>query len=84
MLEGLPETFQRCAEVLHQKLLSYQSQTDDYYNSCLMEFQDQLKLFEKELPRVSQLAVESLLKEHELSYSTAQIRHLFSEQMEDW
>ncbi|KFW02965.1 Coiled-coil domain-containing protein 180, partial [Eurypyga helias] len=84
--EDMPETFERCAEVLKQNLLSYQSQTDVYYNSCLIEFQDQLKLFEKELAKVSQLAAESLLKEHEqkLSYCTAQIRHLFSQQLEDW
>uniref|UniRef100_A0A7M4EI71 Coiled-coil domain containing 180 n=1 Tax=Crocodylus porosus TaxID=8502 RepID=A0A7M4EI71_CROPO len=31
----LQETFEQCAEVLGQKLLSYQAQTDDYYNSCL-------------------------------------------------
>ncbi|NXV91856.1 CC180 protein, partial [Calonectris borealis] len=86
MSEDLPETFEHCAEVLKQNLLSYQSQTDIYYNSCLIEFQDQLKLFEKELPYVSQLAVDSLLKEHEqkLSYSTGQIRHLFSKQLEVW
>ncbi|NWS55552.1 CC180 protein, partial [Chunga burmeisteri] len=86
MPEDLPETFECCAEVLRQNLLSYQSQTDDYYNSCLIEFQDQLKLFEKELPYVSQLAVDGLLKEHEqkLSYSTGQIRHLFNKQLEDW
>ncbi|KAM9595274.1 coiled-coil domain-containing protein 180 isoform 1-T1 [Morphnus guianensis] len=86
MLEDLPETFEHCAEVLRQNLLSYQRQTDDYYNSCLTEFQDQLKLFEKELPYVSQLAVDGLLKEHEqkLSYSTGQIRHLFNKQLEDW
>ncbi|KAK4811595.1 hypothetical protein QYF61_016902 [Mycteria americana] len=86
MPEDLPKTFEHCAEVLKQNLLSYQSQTDDYYNSCLIEFQDQLKLFEKELPYVSQLAVDSLLKEHEqkLSYSTGQIRHLFNKQLEDW
>ncbi|NWU65055.1 CC180 protein, partial [Pterocles burchelli] len=86
MLEDLPETFDRCAELLQEKLLSYQRQTDDYYNSCLMEFQDQLQLFEKELPCVSQLAVESLLEEHEqkLSSSTAQIQHFFSIQTEDW
>ncbi|KAF1676721.1 CC180 protein, partial [Pygoscelis papua] len=86
MPEDLPETFEHCAEVLKQKLLSYQSQTDDYYNSCVTEFQDQLKLFEKELPYVSRLAVDSLLKEHEqkLSYSTGQIRHLFNKQLEDW
>ncbi|NXW16713.1 CC180 protein, partial [Circaetus pectoralis] len=86
MLEDLPETFEHCAEVLRQNLLSYQRQTDDYYNSCLTEFQDQLKLFEKELPYVSQLVVDGLLKEHEqkLSYSTGQIQHLFNKQLEDW
>ncbi|NXC74047.1 CC180 protein, partial [Anhinga anhinga] len=86
MPEDLPETFEQCAEVLKQNLLSYQCQTEVYYNSCLIEFQDQLKLFEKELPYVSQLAVDSLLKEHEqkLSYATGQIRHLFNKQLEDW
>ncbi|KFQ83319.1 Coiled-coil domain-containing protein 180, partial [Phaethon lepturus] len=86
MPEDLPKTFEHCAEMLKQKLLSYQSQTNVYYNSCLIEFQDQLKLFEKEIPYVSQLAVYSLLKEHEqkLSYSTGQIRRLFNKQLEDW
>ncbi|NWS74040.1 CC180 protein, partial [Crotophaga sulcirostris] len=86
MPKDLPETFERCAEVFEQSLLSYKSQTDDYYNSCLMEFQDQVKLFEKELPYVSRLAVDSLFKEHKqkLSYSTGQIRHLFNEQLEVW
>ncbi|KAM6296933.1 coiled-coil domain-containing protein 180 [Aegotheles albertisi] len=86
MPEELPETFENCAELLKQNLLSYQRQADDYYNSCLIEFQDQLKLFEEELPYVSQLAADSLLKEHEqkLSYSVGQIRHLFNKQLEDW
>ncbi|KFO82498.1 Coiled-coil domain-containing protein 180, partial [Cuculus canorus] len=84
--EDLPETLERCAEIFQQSLLSYQSQTDNYYNSCLMEFQDQLKLFERELPYVFQLAVDGLFKEHEqkLSYSTGRIRHLFSKQLEVW
>ncbi|KAM4647329.1 coiled-coil domain-containing protein 180 isoform 2-T2 [Amazona ochrocephala] len=94
MPEDLPETFEHCAEVLRENLLSYQRQTDDYYNSCLAEtsclfqkeFQDQLKLFEKELSYVSLLAVDSLFKEHEqkLSYSTGQVRLLFNKQLEDW
>ncbi|KFQ52355.1 Coiled-coil domain-containing protein 180 [Nestor notabilis] len=86
MPEDLPETFEHCAEVLRQNLLSYHSQTDDYYNSCLIEFQDQLKSFEKELSYVSLLAVQSLFKEHEqkLHYSTGQIRLLFSKQLEEW
>ncbi|NXL95943.1 CC180 protein, partial [Alectura lathami] len=84
--EDLPETFERCAEMLRQSLLSYQSQTEDYYDSCLKEFWDQLKLFEEELAYVSQLAVGSILEEHEqkLSYSTGNIWHLFKKQMEDW
>uniref|UniRef100_A0A8B9N5E4 Coiled-coil domain containing 180 n=1 Tax=Accipiter nisus TaxID=211598 RepID=A0A8B9N5E4_9AVES len=44
MLEDLPETFEHCAEVLRQNLLSYQKQTDDYYNSCLTGKFIQLRL----------------------------------------
>ncbi|NXQ89249.1 CC180 protein, partial [Nyctibius grandis] len=86
MPEGLPQTFERCAEMFKQKLLPYRSQMDDDYNSYLKEFQDQLKLFEKELPSVSKLAADSLLKEHEekLSSSTGRIWHLFNKQLEDW
>ncbi|NWW44903.1 CC180 protein, partial [Pedionomus torquatus] len=86
MPEDLPQTFEHCVEVLTQKLLSYQMLTDHYYNSCLIEFQDQLQMFEKLLPYVSQLAIDSLLKEHEqkLSCSTGQIWHLFNKQLEGW
>ncbi|XP_065593266.1 coiled-coil domain-containing protein 180 [Cyrtonyx montezumae] len=86
MPEDLPETFEHCAEELRQNLLSYQSQTDDYYNSCLKEFWDQLKLFEEELPYVSQLAIDDLLKEHEqkLSCDTSNIQHSFNQQLEEW
>ncbi|XP_069729305.1 coiled-coil domain-containing protein 180 [Phaenicophaeus curvirostris] len=86
MPEDLPDTLERCAEIFQQSLLSYQSQTDNYYNSRLMEFQNQLKLFEKELSYVSQLAVDGLFKEHEqkLNSSTGRIRHLFNKQLEVW
>ncbi|XP_074747073.1 coiled-coil domain-containing protein 180 [Strix uralensis] len=84
--EDLPETFDDCAQLVKQALLSYQQQTEDYYNTCLIEFQDQLRLFEKKLTYVSQLAVDGLLKEHEqkLRYSTDQIRQQFDKQLEDW
>ncbi|NXF10084.1 CC180 protein, partial [Smithornis capensis] len=84
--EDLPETFEHWAEMLRQKLLSYKRQADDYYNFSLREFQNQLKWFEEELSSVSQLAVDSLLKEHEqkLSSSTDQIRRLFNRQLEEW
>ncbi|XP_039586290.1 coiled-coil domain-containing protein 180 [Passer montanus] len=86
MLEDLPDTFEHWAEMLKVKLLSYQRQTDDYYNFCLREFRDQLKCFEEELSSVSQLVVESLLKEHEqkLSSFTGHIQHLFNRQLKDW
>ncbi|XP_015734549.1 coiled-coil domain-containing protein 180 isoform X3 [Coturnix japonica] len=86
MPEGLPKTFECCAEILGQNLLSYRSQTDEYYNSCLKEFWDQLKSFEEELPYISQLAADGLLKEHEqkLSYATSNIQHSFDQQLEDW
>ncbi|NXE99463.1 CC180 protein, partial [Menura novaehollandiae] len=84
--EDLPEAFEDWAEMLRLKLLSYQKQADDYYNFCLREFRDQLKWFEEELSSVSQLAVESLLKEHEqkLSSFTGHIQHLFNKQLEEW
>nr|XP_026651165.1 coiled-coil domain-containing protein 180 isoform X3 [Zonotrichia albicollis] len=86
MLEDLPDTFEHWADMIRMKLLSYQRQTDDYYNFCLGEFQDQLKWFEEELSSVSQLVVESLLKEHEqkLSSFTGRIQDLFNRQLKDW
>ncbi|NXB70245.1 CC180 protein, partial [Donacobius atricapilla] len=86
MLEDLPVTFDHWAETLGLKLLSYQRQTEDYYNFCLREFWDQLKWFEEELSSVSQLVVESLLKVHErkLSSSTGHIQHLFNRQLKQW
>ncbi|XP_057886209.1 coiled-coil domain-containing protein 180 [Melospiza georgiana] len=86
MLEDLPDTFEHWADMIRVKLLSYQRQTDDYYNFCLGEFRDQLKWFEEELSSVSQLVVESLLKEHEqkLSSFTGHIQHLFNRQLKDW
>ncbi|KFU90580.1 Uncharacterized protein C9orf174 [Chaetura pelagica] len=86
MPEDLPETLEDCAELLKQTLLLYQSQTDEYYNVCLTEFQDQVKLFEKEFPSVTKLAFERLFKEHKekLSSSITQIRSHFNEQLEGW
>lgn len=67
---------------------------DDFWffdlNLCMppfpKEFRDQLKLFEEQLPHVSHLAIDSLLKEHEeqLRCSMDQIRHLYRKQIEAW
>lgn len=44
MIEDLPDTFEHWAEMLRVKLLSYQRQTDDYYNFCLRGKFIQLRL----------------------------------------
>lgn len=33
--EQLQETFDQCAEEINKRLLIYQSQSNDYHNSCL-------------------------------------------------
>ncbi|XP_043914331.1 coiled-coil domain-containing protein 180 [Protopterus annectens] len=62
--EHLQETFEQCADVLVQKLLSYQSQSDDYHNGCLQELREQLKQFEELLFDVPHLLTDGLLLEH--------------------
>lgn len=44
MVEDLPDTFENYAEMFRVKLLSYQRQTDDYYNFCLRGKFIQLRL----------------------------------------
>lgn len=44
MLEDLPDTFEHWAEMIRVKLLSYQRQTDEYYNFCLRGKFIQLRL----------------------------------------
>ncbi|NXI51448.1 CC180 protein, partial [Chloroceryle aenea] len=85
MPDDVPETFECFAQMIKKNLLSYQSEADNHYNSSLIEFHSQVKLLQKDLPGVSRLAVECLLKEHEqkLSHSTAEIRDSFKKQMED-
>ncbi|NWV01520.1 CC180 protein, partial [Upupa epops] len=84
--EDLPKTFKLYVEKIRETLLSFKSQMDDCYNSCLTGFQDQVKQFEKELPCILQLAADCLFKEHEqkLSHSIGQIQHLFTEQLQYW
>uniref|UniRef100_F7FNU8 Coiled-coil domain containing 180 n=1 Tax=Ornithorhynchus anatinus TaxID=9258 RepID=F7FNU8_ORNAN len=82
----LQETFDQCAEMLGKKLLDYQRQTDDYHNSCLLEFRSQLKEFEEHLPRVLHLVIESFLQQHlqNLLCSIDEIRQQFKNKLEQW
>ncbi|XP_038601201.1 coiled-coil domain-containing protein 180 isoform X2 [Tachyglossus aculeatus] len=82
----LQETFDQCAETLGKKLLDYQRQTDDYHNSCLLEFRNQLKEFEERLPHTVRLVTESFLQQHlqNLLCSMDEIRQQFKNKLEQW
>ncbi|XP_078502270.1 coiled-coil domain-containing protein 180 isoform X2 [Lissotriton helveticus] len=60
----LKDTFEECAGVLVQKLLSYQSQGDEYHNACLNEFREQLEECERLLAQVPPLLMNDLQKQH--------------------
>ncbi|XP_054853763.1 coiled-coil domain-containing protein 180 [Eublepharis macularius] len=84
--EYLQETYDQCVDVMGQKLLLYLEQTDDYHNTCISEFRDQLRRFEGLLPEIAQLLTGKLLKDQEqlLIDSTEQIRRDFQEQLQKW
>ncbi|XP_048045163.1 coiled-coil domain-containing protein 180 isoform X2 [Megalobrama amblycephala] len=77
--EQLQETFDQCAEEINKRLLIYQSQSHDYHNSCLQEFQVQLKAIEEFLSSVPEKLFSKLRDQHleELTQSMTQIQHRF-------
>uniref|UniRef100_A0A8C5L5C7 Coiled-coil domain containing 180 n=1 Tax=Jaculus jaculus TaxID=51337 RepID=A0A8C5L5C7_JACJA len=58
------ETFDQCAEHINRKILEYQSQADEYHNSCLVELRAQLRRFEELLPQVCWLVMENFKEQH--------------------
>ncbi|XP_042336518.1 coiled-coil domain-containing protein 180 isoform X3 [Sceloporus undulatus] len=84
--EYLQETYEQCIDVMGQKLLMYQQQTNEYHIACISEFRDQLKRFEEDLPRVIQLVIGKHLKDHEqlLVESTEEIRRKLQGQLQKW
>ncbi|XP_047380081.1 coiled-coil domain-containing protein 180 isoform X1 [Sciurus carolinensis] len=58
------ETFDQCADSIGRKILEYQSQTDEYHNSCLMELRVQMRKFEELLPQVCWLVIENFKEQH--------------------
>ncbi|XP_066223707.1 coiled-coil domain-containing protein 180 [Saccopteryx leptura] len=58
------DTFEQCAENISKKILEYQSQTDDYHNSCLIELRVQIKSFEALLPQVCWLVMENFKEQN--------------------
>ncbi|XP_042580588.1 coiled-coil domain-containing protein 180 [Cyprinus carpio] len=77
--EQLQETFDQCAEEIHKRLLSYQSQSHDYHNSCLQEFQLQLKAIEEFLSSVPEKLFSKLRDQYleELMQNMTEIQHQF-------
>ncbi|KAM5298475.1 coiled-coil domain-containing protein 180 [Ctenodactylus gundi] len=53
------ETFDQCVEHIGKKILEYQSQTNEYHNSCLIELRVQMRRFEELLPQVCWLVTEN-------------------------
>ncbi|XP_014340840.2 coiled-coil domain-containing protein 180 [Latimeria chalumnae] len=84
--EYLQETFEQCADVLIQKLQSYESQTDSYHSTSLQEFREQLPLFEELVSQVPPLLIKSLLKKHleKLKVSMTHCRRTFIESFQEW
>nr|XP_035108542.2 coiled-coil domain-containing protein 180 isoform X13 [Callithrix jacchus] len=58
------DTFDQCAENIGKKILEYQSQADEYHNSCLIELRIQMRRFEELLPQVCWLVMENLKEHH--------------------
>ncbi|XP_026067899.1 coiled-coil domain-containing protein 180 [Carassius auratus] len=77
--EQLQETFDQCAEEIHKRLLIYQSQSHDYHNSCLQEFQLQLKATEEFLCSVPEKLFSKLRDQYleELTQNMTEIQHQF-------
>uniref|UniRef100_A0A8C5QK75 Coiled-coil domain-containing protein 180 n=1 Tax=Leptobrachium leishanense TaxID=445787 RepID=A0A8C5QK75_9ANUR len=82
----LQDTFEECADVMVQKLQSYEKQALEYHNSCLLGFRDQLERFEKLVSHVPPLVIENLRCLHleRLRSSTHHLRQGFSEDLNKW
>ncbi|XP_074251170.1 coiled-coil domain-containing protein 180 isoform X2 [Saimiri boliviensis] len=75
------DTFDQCAENIGKKILEYQSQADEYHNSCLIELRIQMRRFEELLPQVCWLVMENLKEHHWNKFCTSmkEIRGQFEE-----
>ncbi|KAF6327036.1 coiled-coil domain containing 180 [Rhinolophus ferrumequinum] len=65
------DTFDQCAENIGKKILEYQSQTNKYHNSCLIELRAQMRRFEELLPQVCWLVMENFKENHWKRFCTS-------------
>ncbi|XP_051955131.1 coiled-coil domain-containing protein 180 [Xyrauchen texanus] len=77
--QQLQETFEQCAEEINKRLLIYQSQSHDYHNNCLQEFQLQLKAIEEFLSTIGEILLSKLRDQYlkDLTQNKMQIQHRF-------
>ncbi|XP_014441491.1 coiled-coil domain-containing protein 180 isoform X2 [Tupaia chinensis] len=77
----MSETFDQCAENINKKILEYQSQADEYHNSCVLELRAQVRRFEEMLPQVCWLVMENFKEHHWKRFCTLmnEIRRQFEE-----
>ncbi|KAK1334305.1 hypothetical protein QTO34_005308 [Cnephaeus nilssonii] len=75
----MSDTLEQCAENVCKKILEYQSQADEYHNSCLIELRAQMRRFEELLPQVCWLVMENFKENNwqKLCTSTKEIREQF-------
>uniref|UniRef100_A0A8C0WS46 Coiled-coil domain-containing protein 180 n=2 Tax=Castor canadensis TaxID=51338 RepID=A0A8C0WS46_CASCN len=76
------DNFDQCAEHISKKILEYQTQAEEYHNSCLIELRAQMRRFEELLPHVCWLVMENLKEQHWKKFcaSMTEIRAWFEEQ----
>ncbi|XP_023561251.1 coiled-coil domain-containing protein 180 [Octodon degus] len=76
------ENLDQCTDHISKKILEYQSRTDEYHNSCLMELRVQMKRFEELLPQVCWLVTENFKEKHWKKFCTTMtdIRKEFEKQ----
>ncbi|XP_072521084.1 coiled-coil domain-containing protein 180 [Salminus brasiliensis] len=74
--QHIQESFEQCAEELNKRLLVYQSQSQEYHNSCVQEFRQQLKNIEESICEMPEVVLQKLRDQHmeDLSHSVALIQ----------
>lgn len=60
---ALQDTFEQCAEVVCEKLLSYFKQADEYHNHCVQEVRRQLERLEKLVEKVPACVIREVVRQ---------------------
>ncbi|XP_007243986.3 coiled-coil domain-containing protein 180 isoform X1 [Astyanax mexicanus] len=79
--QHIQDSFGECAEELNKRLLVYQSQSQDYRNRCVQEFQEQLINIEECMCKMPEVILKKLTDQHieDLSNSVVLIQQQFEQ-----